>query len=82
MSEWQPIETAPRDGTTILIFGQPDDLLMADGSGPLVQFSTPGTFTAAWDEIDDAFVLSGGSWLGPFVAPTHWMPLPSPPKPP
>lgn len=78
MSEWQPIETAPKDGTTILVRGRPTDLVM--GGDTLVKFHKLGTYTAAWDEIDSTFCLSGGSWLGPFVSPTHWMPLPPPPE--
>ena len=77
MSAWQPIETAPKDGT-ILVFGQPSDLEM-DGA-ILVSYKGPAIYSAAWDEIDEAFCLSGGSWLGPFVEPTHWMPLPKPPE--
>lgn len=77
MAGWQPIETAPRDGTTILIFGKPGDLEM-DGA-VLVGYRQPAVYTAAWDEIDQAFCLSGGSWLGPFVEPSHWQPVPAPP---
>ena len=78
MSDWQPIETAPRDGITILIFGKPNNLTIDENT--LVTFAKAAAYTAAWDEIDEAFCLSGGSWLGPFVEPTHWMPLPTPPE--
>jgi len=81
MTEWQDISTAPKDGRTILVFGMPTDLVVSGDT--LVHFNYPGAFTAAWDQIDDAFSLSGGSWMGPFFnKPTHWMPLPSPPEPP
>ena len=75
--EWQEIETAPKDGTTILIVGKPDNLVV--NGDTLTSFKQSAIYTAAWDEIDAAFCLSGGSWLGPFVDPTHWMPLPEPP---
>lgn len=78
MSDWQPIETAPRDGRTVLVFGKPDNLIF-DGN-LLVTFNVASSHTAHWDHIDEAFCLSGGSWLGPFVEPTHWMPLPDPPE--
>jgi hypothetical protein len=64
MGEWLPIETAPRDGTSILLcyadneqivasFGGADDcpMWLADTAGI---FDKPGLFT-------------------------HWMPLPAPP---
>ncbi len=78
MTEWQPIDTVPKDGTTILIFGQPENLVI--NGDTLLVFKRPGAFTAAWDEIDDAFSVSGGSRFGPFVYPTHWQPLPKPPN--
>ncbi len=77
MSEWQDISTAPKDGT-ILVFGKPCDLVI--GNVVMVKFKNPAAYTAAWDELDEAFCVSGGSWLGPFIEPTHWMPLPDPPK--
>lgn len=77
MSEWQPIETAPKDGRSILVFGWPSNLEV--NGNVLVSYKRAAIYSASWDEIDEAFCLSGGSWLGPFVKPTHWMPLPEPP---
>src|SRR5690554_5115836 len=54
---WQPIETAPRDGS-ILVFGQPTDL--PDRSAT---FSGPAAHVAYWDEIDGSYCLSGATWL-------------------
>ena len=79
MTQWQPVETAPKD-RVILIYGKPSNLIL-DGNF-LTVFHRAAIFTAEWDDIDASFVLSGGSWLGPFVNPTHWMPLPDPPKEP
>ena len=76
--QWRKIETAPRDGTTVLVFGQPNNLVI-DGN-TLVEYRAPARITAAWDAIDEAWCVSGGSWLGPFVTPTHWMPLPKEPN--
>lgn len=74
MTEWQPIETAPRDGTDILLRGRPihlpDDL----------EIPGPVTLTGYWDVIDAAFCVTTASWLGPFMEATHWMPLPTPPR--
>lgn len=69
---WRPIETAPKRGM-ILVYGQPKDT-------EDLRFTGPGIHAAYWDEIDQAYCLDGGTWLGPFIAPTHWMPLPEPPK--
>lgn len=71
---WQPIETAPKDGTPILVYGQPE-------RHPNLQswFERPTRIVAAWEPLDEAFCIVGGDWMGPFVAPTHWMPLPVPP---
>lgn len=72
MSEVRAIDTAPRDGRTILVYGQPRDTEM-------VRFLRPGWHTAAWDEIDQAFCLTGGTWLGPFITPVCWVPVPEVP---
>jgi hypothetical protein len=62
---WQPIETAPKDGT-ILVFR------MAD-SGPFYQL-------AQWVVLPrrkGRWTCSNGDWVDDV---THWMPLPEPPK--
>jgi hypothetical protein len=62
---WQPIETAPKDGRDVLIGGDYSYLngvLMASwgtGSGQI-----PG-----WTDME-----------GDTYSPTHWMPLPLPPR--
>ena len=65
---WQPIETAPKDGTKILLLF--DDIAV-EGS-----FMPKTTFTGeSWDTTIgccDCFCLS--------PTPTHWMPLPPPPE--
>jgi hypothetical protein len=69
MSEWQPIETAPRDGTDVLVY-------VPKPHWHYPPPATPGVFEAwygygKWKiDTDD-----NGTW----VEPTHWMPLPSPP---
>ena len=61
--EWQPIETAPKDGTPILIWDGEIQYVCA-----WVQ-RTPGDWR--WFEFDGEFYHS--------YKPTHWMPLPEPP---
>lgn len=71
---WQPIFSAPRDGTAILVY-EPDQEL-ADETVYVCRWAPrKGTKdqTPAWVEA---------SGEGYFVwQPTHWMPLPEPPKP-
>lgn len=73
MSEWQPIDTSPKDGTRILAWCVHDNAKWAreqdrsDWQGPVV---------ASWIEHN------GGGWMWHGLAGrfTHWMPLPEPPK--
>lgn len=74
MSEWQPIETAPKDGTMILVWDES---------------SSPGVVAAYFlSETHDDEEWSGWIYGDQLLAdadpegplPTHWMPLPEPPK--
>lgn len=68
MTEWQPIETAPRDGTGFLYFQR-------------LPFGQHWVGSAIF--YDDKFVhvqWSGQEDEWVTLAPTHWMPLPDPPK--
>jgi hypothetical protein len=69
---WQPIETAPKDGTSVLVYG-----------------IWEGELNAQDDECDvwkahffwDQWCVDGGEYYSQHVVdPTHWMPLPEPPK--
>lgn len=74
-NKWQSMDTAPKD-KGILVWGQPTDLEM-DGN-VLVSFNAPLAVSVYWDEIDEAYTVMGGSWLGPFVLnPKGWQPLPT-----
>ena len=71
---WKDIATAPKDGTSILLFGLPTK------TGETT-FSRPVRLTGYWDEIDSSWCSTTADWTGPFVDATHWQPLPAPPKP-
>ena len=68
MGEWQPIESAPKDGTRILLgyFGDAEHMSGAIAVGHVFQ----------WERMPKALVAS---WLYG-VEPTHWASLPSPPE--
>lgn len=73
--EWQPIETAPNDGSVCIVYD----------SG--VNFPRPETNNiwlariyskSSWCSLDES--TENGYASGHFgLKPTHWMPLPKPP---
>lgn len=67
MSEWQPIETAPKDGTVVDIWAYGHRL-------PDVQFCGDDT-TPGWYFVYDYSELAAFDGDA-----THWMPLPDPPE--
>ena len=85
--EWQPIETSPKDGTWVLLYGgetTEDDYCDAGvfKSRPVV-----GKYSEEYDDILEASIGSwdicywDGDWRTGYAKPTHWMPLPAaPPK--
>jgi hypothetical protein len=71
MSEWQPIETAPKDGTPIDVY-----IIMLEERYPDVYFdSSVGFF--CWD-IEG----TGKRIIFDKTSPSHWMPIPLPPQSP
>jgi hypothetical protein len=66
MSEWRPIETAPRDGTEVLLY-----TTAFNGEWIVVQ----GAYFSSPKQIDDGWETA----FGFHGEPTHWQPLPPPP---
>ncbi len=62
---WQPIESAPRDGTHVVLYGDPGQLRPFVGR----YYESPA-WRSGWLDADDVF-----------NHPTHWMPLPAAPEP-
>ncbi|HAC01577.1 MAG TPA: hypothetical protein DCF67_08925 [Brevundimonas sp.] len=74
--EWRPIETAPRDAV-IMLFGLLDP--HPSDREAHAQLDRPKRFTGYWDEVDEAWCPVGSTWEGPWIIPTHWLPLPPAP---
>jgi hypothetical protein len=87
--EWRPIETAPKDGTFIMLYVPNGQL----ETGPV----TIGIYFPELDELRDELgrfkkqhpwaPAHWKGWLGTdgdnspsWCEPTHWMPLPKPPE--
>lgn len=82
MSGWQPIETAPRDGTAVLVMR---DIWPGTPSGRAEECNGHNTYVAAWwageNDGRGAWVCYMDAVCDPHcpVDPTHWMPLPPAP---
>jgi uncharacterized protein DUF551 len=63
---WQPIETAPKDRTEILVFH-----IGSDEAGYMS--------VVWWDEFLDGWLVAALADENIYVHPTHWMPLPAAP---
>lgn len=72
MTDWQPIETAPKDGADFLVYFPCD--IEVGWSAVVCQ--------ATWinDRIGFSFSTEGDYRLDDGIDPTHWMPLPKPPE--
>ena len=79
MTEWQPIETAPKDGT--IVFGY---FSLDDGSHFLSEIMWVKNGEMVCGGGKDDVLVGPQAWFSLLarreVSPTHWMPLPEPPK--
>jgi len=69
MSEWQSIETAPKDGSAVLLWC--GEGLLFEPFQCVGRFRREETWTG-WVDVYEGVDLT---------TPTHWMPLPAPPPP-
>jgi hypothetical protein len=78
MSEWLPIETAPKDETLILLYGRVHNKTLV--SAGLLVLPTEDNYDPDWSYPRHVCLDVDGE---PSVChPTHWMPLPSLPSSP
>lgn len=94
MSEWQPISTAPKDGTHILLWapaqtfeGKPTEPRLTYGYWDVPEH---GAYLGdcggecrcpEYDDCPDPYWFSMDGSFTEENPPTHWMPLPAPPEP-
>ena len=83
MSNWNPIETAPKDGTAVLVMR---DIWPGTSTGRAIECNGHNTYVAEWwggdnDSDEGHWVCYMDAVLDPDcpIEPTHWMPLPFPP---
>ena len=69
MSEWQPIETAPKNGESVLLYYGQEYCIMEGGCFKRERGYRKNVYYQWVAAID----------MGE-LGPTHWMPLPKPPQ--
>lgn len=76
--EWQPIETAPKDDTPVLLWGLFAGEISGISKAPGMEI---GYYTGGGDYASQGFLwaTTGGDAYAVWCKPTHWMPLPAPP---
>ena len=73
--DWRTIDTAPKDGTVVLIFAAGET-----GSNNQTVKMAYWDDTDGWTEaLGDGYAESWSGTIGNWGV-THWMPLPEPPK--
>jgi hypothetical protein len=69
-NQWQAIETAPKDGTSILLYDPVGDWTDETRTMDIGHWGLWGWGESTW-------LMNGGDGWG---KPTHWQPLPAPPQ--
>lgn len=75
MSGWQSIETAPKDGSWVMLSGGRIDYGWDGESAPRVVVGQWANRAECWQ-----FAWYDGGYYGEYENPTNWMPLPETPE--
>jgi len=70
---WQPIDTAPKDGTVLLLYDAGDDIP-----------GKPVIMVGYYNKLRQEQKFYRSAWMPVYIdhiqlSPSHWMPLPDPP---
>lgn len=85
MNKWQPIETAPKDGTWVLVTPGSEERVsvgMYSGERGACLGASGVRYLSGWVDKQGSVSMSHGECEFSYesIWPTHWMPLPEPPK--
>jgi len=72
MNEWQPIETAPKDGSAVMLIDERCEYLPDRWA---IAYWRPDSWANDWRVCG-----ADGRDYQTDIEPTHWQPLPEPPK--
>ena len=71
-AQWQPIDTAPKDGTDVLLY-----LPKADPPVRVGRYVAKGVIRSDYWFFYTGAIRSSREWE---IVPSHWMPLPEAPE--
>jgi hypothetical protein len=76
-SQWQPIESAPKDGTEVILWGPSRERpTQGEWVSDIKQLSND------FEQVADPYWMSYDGGFTDEHPCTHWQPLPNPPQPP
>ena len=79
--EWQPIETAPKDGSMFLCWVSAERWSSEDGGGSVRSHDVSQVDFCWWrDNHGNGYFDPACGQIGDSQDVTHWMPLPAAPK--